>query len=178
MFDHNITFYGKHADYLRKLAPSKIAGESLIQRQTLFGSNIDVITVAPLIGFMFDRKSNQEHSDDITKNNIMLEQVLKVRAQLTLSFRLLMLLANDGNPSEEERIDRAFRYEGNPEKLKPLENIFFQYMRGGIEILYERLVRDANSTEDDIQNILSLAEECKSMVKGFSKEEINEMYKE
>lgn len=175
MFDHDITFYGKHADYLRKLAPSKIAGDSLTQGYTVFNSNIDIITAAPLVGLMFNRKSDRDLNNGITKNNIFLQQVVKVSAQLRLSFRILMLLANDENLSDEERINRAFRYESNPEKLKPLEDLFFQYMRGGIEVLYERLIKDSTSVDDDINNIFSFVEECKNMAKGVSKDDLAAM---
>ena len=56
LFSNNMKFTGKHADYLRKLAPSKKIGEHIMQRPSIFASNIEVLTAAPIIGFMYKRK--------------------------------------------------------------------------------------------------------------------------
>lgn len=172
MFDRPLKFTGKHADYLRKLAPSRISGENYLQRMTPFQANIDILVVAPLVGFSYGRRSSKDINKDITDNNIFMEQVQKIQEQLTLNFRTIMLLENEKHLEAQARIDRAFRFEADAEKLKPLEELFWDYTRGGIEILYERLVRDSDNTDDDMQNMFEFVEESTKLIKKASIEEL------
>ena len=60
MFDKNLSFSGRHADRLRKLAPSKIAGEQADQRLTIFGSYVEVLRL-PLAALLRGRSSAKHH---------------------------------------------------------------------------------------------------------------------
>lgn len=151
MFQKNITFHGKHADYLRRLAPSRIAGANFTQRQTIFLSNLDVVLAASIIGFVYNRKTVRDKDGDIPPNNILLEQLTTIQDQLELNYRLIMVLDNQTELSKEERINKAFRYDRNEEKRKPGDEVFWAYLRGGIEVLYEKLLEGSTSTDEDIQ---------------------------
>ena len=65
-----------------------------------------------------------------------------------------MLLDDKENLSIESRIDRAFKYDGDLEKSKASEDIFWAYVRGGIEYLYENLYEKSDNTQEDIRHIL------------------------
>ena len=153
MFDQTMTFYGKHANYLRQLAPSKIAGGSVEQRKTIFDNNMQVIELASIIGFIYKRKGELDKDTNIPKNNIFDEQVKKIKDTLELNYRVIMLLDGKNKISQDERLDRAFRYDRDEERRKAGDEIFLAYLLGGIELLYEELIEDSTSTEDDYENL-------------------------
>ena len=153
MFDKNMTFYGKHANYLRQLAPSKISGGAVEQRKSIFDNNMQVIELASIIGFMYKRKGEIDKDTSIPPNNIFLEQVMKIKDVLELNYRVIMLLDGKNKLSQDERLDRAFRYDRDEERRKAGDEIFLAYLLGGIELLYEELVEDSTSTEDDYENL-------------------------
>lgn len=162
MFDRNLSFSGRHADRLRKLAPSKIAGEQAGQRLTVFDRSVDVLPIAALVGFHWGRCCAADHEPKVTDMNIMLEQVNRVRDELEFEYRLIMLLHDKKHIAREERVNRAFRYDGNEEKRRAGDEVFFGYIRGGIDILYERILGSSTSTDEDVQNLFEFMEEFQS----------------
>lgn len=163
MFDKQMSFSGKHADYLRHLAPSKKAGENKIQRNTIFSSNIEVLKAAPVVGFLFERIGQVDRDNSITTNTIFLDQVLKIKKSLMQNYRLIMLLHDKDKVSVEERINRAFRYDRQPEKRTYGDKVFEQYMLGGIEILYEELVEGRDSLDEDVRGVAEFLMTCQNM---------------
>ena len=163
MFDKNLSFSGRHADRLRKLAPSKIAGEQADQRLTIFGSYVEVLPIAALVGFHWQRCCESDHQQNITDTNILLEQVNRVRDELEFEYRLIMLLHDKKHIAREERLNRAFRYDGNEEKRKAGDEVFFGYIRGGIDILYEKILGDSTSTDEDLLHLDEFLLEFHSM---------------
>ena len=65
-----------------------------------------------------------------------------------------MLLDDNDKLSIDNRIDKAFKYDADPEKSKAGEDIFWAYVRGGIEYLYENLYEKSDNTQEDIRHIL------------------------
>lgn len=56
-----------------------------------------------------------------------------------------MLLDKDYEPDEDKRIDKAFRHAG--EDPADMER-FDSYVRGGIDVLYEKLIDGATNVDD------------------------------
>ena len=139
MFDKNISFYGKHATYLRSLAPSRQYLEKSDKSATFFQSNIEVVLAAAVIGFIKHRKAISEGSKEVAPNNINI---------------IIMLLDDNDKLSIDNRIDKAFKYDADPEKSKAGEDIFWAYVRGGIEYLYENLYERSDNVQEDIRHIL------------------------
>ena len=176
MFDKPMSFSGKHADYLRHLAPSKKAGESKIQRSTIFASNIEVLKAAPVVGFLFERMGEVDHDNSITTNTIFLEQVLKIKNSLTQNYRLIMLLHDKDKTSVDERINRAFRYDRQPDKRSYGDKVFEQYMLGGIEVLYEELIEGKDSLDEDVRGVAEFLMTCQNMFGSkFSMDRIDQL---
>ena len=164
MFDKNLTFVGRHADYLRKLCPSKLAGEQGLQRSTFFTSNLEAIPAAAIVGFLYNRRSPEDKSNDkIPKNNIFLEQLNKKSEQLELDYRIIMLLHDKEHISSEERINRAFRYDRDEEKRAIGDEVYFSYMRGGIDVLYEKLLKGSTTTEEDVNRLFEFMMEFRNL---------------
>ena len=67
-----------------------------------------------------------------------------------------MLLDTDYEPDEDKRIDKAFRHMGENSED---EERFDSYVRGGIDVLYEKIIENASEPEDYINNLYDFIEE-------------------
>ena len=123
MFDKEMDFYGKHATYLRSLAPSRQYLEKSDQRVTFFRSNIEVVLAAAVIGFVKQRKAQSEGNKEVAPNNIFAQALINHKDELELIYRLIMLLGDNDKLSIDNRIDKAFKYDADPEKSKAGEAV-------------------------------------------------------
>ncbi len=155
MFDANLKFIGRHAQEIRELAPSKLAGGQAQQDQTIFSRYVDILPVAVVLGFLCHRRSSVDDTTGAAASatNILLEQVNQVRGSLEFAYRLVLLLHDKEHLSLQTRMDRAFRYDSDAKKRAAGDVIFFDYMRGGIDLLYENLLAETASTEEDVKNL-------------------------
>ena len=145
-----------------------------MQRNTFFSSNLEAIPAAAIVGFLYGRLEPEDRSNDsIPKNNIFLEQLNRKSEQLELDYRIIMLLHDKENIPSEERINRAFRYDRDLEKRSVGDEIYFSYMRGGIDVLYEKLYKGSTTTEEDINRLYDFMTEFKNLFcKKVSMDEI------
>lgn len=173
LFSNNMKFTGKHADYLRKLAPSKKIGEHIMQRPSIFASNIEVLTAAPIIGFMYKRKGKIDKNQNITDNNIFQEQLIKIKKVMLRNYRIILLLDDKENVSAQDRMDRAFKYDRDIERRQDGYNLFMSYLLGGIEVLYEQLLDGSTSTKEDYMNCCNFVEKYRKMVLKSSNEYVD-----
>ena len=72
------------------------------------------------------------------------DRVIYSGDELQYNFWLIMLLDANYEPDEEKRIDKAFRHYGQDPAD---EERFDSYVRGGIDVLYEKLVEGDSSPE-------------------------------
>ena len=147
MFDNQYDFVGKHGKYVIALT-SEFDSEKHVLYKTV---------MPPIIGFMYGRKSKIDKST-IDKKSIFLEQINKIRDDLDFSYKLIMLLDKNNENNEKERMNKAFNYIGT-EKSKKDELLFEEYLLGGIEILYEKLVLPAKKPEDYLGNLIDFLDE-------------------
>ena len=139
MFDKEYSFRGKHAEYVVKLT-----AEYDDKHHKLFNTNYDVYAIAPIIGFLYQRKAELNKTGDATK--IFPDKLI------------IMLLDEKHEADFNERINKAFRYYGQ-EKSAPDEELYENYVRGGVEVLYEKLIEPARSSEDYLTNLYDFIEE-------------------
>ena len=144
MFDKEFRFTGKHANYVTKLS-SKF-GDTTAK---IFDSNVNVYVQAPIVGFLFQKKSPIDNSSEDTAH-ILRDQILGYKQDLEFNMQLILLLDKEYEPDETKRVDKAFRNFGKDENDIEL---FSSYVRGGIEILYEKLIENASTSDDYIQNL-------------------------
>ena len=86
MFDKEYVFKGKHATYVKELT-SSFGKES---NYKIFSRNLDVLLLAPIIGFLNKKESViDKSSNDSTK--IFLEQMLNIKDDMTVSYTHLTL---------------------------------------------------------------------------------------
>lgn len=151
MFDKEYFFKGDHAEKVIKLT-AQFGSEPNIK---LFQRNLDVYLVAPIIGFLYGRKANLQTGIDRVINHT---QLIYEKTNLTFNYRLIMLLDAKYEPNKDERVNKAFRY-FNSEKAEPDEVLYEEYVRGGIDVLYEKLIVTANGPDDYIKNLYDFMEE-------------------
>lgn len=157
MFDRQYKFRGRHAFRVAEL--TKAFDE--LGRTALFKRNVDVYVNAPLVGFLYGRRAEPDNSkrpntnqDDI--QSIMADRVVLSSHDLQFDFWLIMLLDEEYEPDEEKRIDKAFRCMGqNPDD----EERFDSYVRGGVDVLYEKLMEGDTEPGDYVNRLYDFLSE-------------------
>ena len=145
MFDKQYRFKGKHA--LRVDQLTGVFDE--LSKAKLIDRNVDVYANAPLIGFLYGRTADFDdlknpETGQVYNQNVMGDRVIYSGDELQYNFWLIMLLDANYEPDEEKRIDKAFIHYGqNPAD----EERFDSYVRGGIDVLYEKLVEGDSTPE-------------------------------
>lgn len=150
MFDREYAFRGKHCDYVNKLTAKF---NSSLQ---LFRTNGDVYLIAPIVGFLYGRKSELDKKDNTAK--IFTDKLIKEQENLKFNYRLIMLLDENNEKDINERINKAFRYYGT-EKAKADEALYESYVRGGVEVLFEKLIATSTKPDDYLMNLYDFLEE-------------------
>ena len=142
-------FRGSHAERVTKLTSQfeSISGTKVFER------NVDVLCDAPLIGFLYNRRADLDNTKNPTTNevyntNVMGDRVIYSSEEMLFNFRLIMLLDSAYEHDAQKRIDKAFR-KHTPED----EERYDSYVRGGVDVLYEKLVEGATSTDDFVNRL-------------------------
>lgn len=157
MFDKQYRFRGRHAVRVDKLT-GVFDSDS---KAKLFDRNVDVYTNAPLVGFLYGRRAEIDNeknpeTNQVYNQNVMGDRVIYSQEELTFNFRLIMLLDKNYEPDEDKRIDKAFRHMGDDPAD---EERFNSYVRGGVDVLYEKLIEGASSLDDFISRLYDFIEE-------------------
>lgn len=158
MFDSLYTFKGKHADMVIALTGKfSLAAENGddIKKHALFDRNYDVYLLAPIIGFLYRRKANIDTSESNSTTKVFAEIIMRNIDDLRFNYQIIMLLDKENEPNSEARIEKAFRGTEN----KDDELLYNSYVLGGVEVLYEKLIKSANTADDYINNLYDFLDE-------------------
>lgn len=147
MFEKNILIKGKHATYMKAL----VANVDSNVGTGIFKRNLDVYLMAPIVGRLYGRKALPDDSNDST--SIHTEQLLAETDELEANFRTIILLEDRDVVDINKRVEQSFKYDRDVEKRKPYDEIMEQYILGGIEVMYEKILEDANDTDKVIMNL-------------------------
>jgi hypothetical protein len=177
LFQGQYWFRGTHADKVKKLTAEfdshdggSFSGEKeLIKHPKLFQYVHEVYQLAPVVGFLYKRKAdeNRENGSDIS---IFAEQMSTWKEVFQFNYNLIMLLDAEHEADFDARVDKAFRHYGT-EKALPDEALYESYVRGGIDVLYEKLIEPATSPDDYTKNLYEFMEEFENRY-GQSAEEV------
>lgn len=153
MFENNILIKGKHATYIKFLCEkTKLLGEGNAKNGAgVFKRYVDVLMVAPLIGVYNNLRASEDKSSE-DKANILAEQIIKEKRQLEFGYNLVMLVDNSQNLNADQKIDLIFRENGN-------FDLYMDYLRGGIEYLYNYFSNGASTRADYYEKIINLVNE-------------------
>jgi len=158
MFDKDYTFKGKHANIVTQLT-AELDSETKFK---FFDRNIDVLIIAPIVGYLYGRMSKKDDTGQITSDNIKkinFDQMNRESRTLNYNYELIMLLHNKSKDDIDTRLDRAFRYENGSEEKEECYKIFEEYVLGGIEVLQEKLLNNATNIDEYIYNISNFISE-------------------
>ena len=153
MLSRDYNFKGKHANIVTNLT-TELDGNTKFK---FFERNIDVLILAPLVGFLYGHTAERDDSgatDNIKKINF--DQMNREAITLNFNYELIMILNEKEKIPIEERLNLAFRNYKNPEEKAKADKLFESFLLGGIEILEEKLLSDANSVDDYIVNIYNI----------------------
>lgn len=150
VFDKEYAFKGVHADKVNEL--TKDFDNS---GNRLFVRNLDVYILAPIVGFLYQRMADVDTTPDIKPTKIFGDILMKNADQLMFNFRLIMLLDKKYEPNSEKRIEKAFKGNNSAED----ELRYEQYVRGGVDVLYEKLMEGVNNTNDYVIRLYDFLEE-------------------
>ncbi len=153
MFDKEYVFHGKHADIVKRLTNS--LGSDI--DRSLFKTNYDVYRIAPIIGYLYSRRASVDKSND-TNTKIFRDKMMDESDDLKFNFRILMMLINKDKPMEE-RVKIAFKMDNDDNARLEYDNVYNEYVLGGIEVLEERIFEDADDVDGYLMNLYKFLDE-------------------
>lgn len=157
MFGGDYLVKGTHGERMRFLSQQANKNDNNENGFGLFNGGINLYIIAPLIGVLKNRKA--EENTDGNQFKIFSDAFSNNRRNVETVYRLV-LLSEKNDLSNDEKINRAFKSDADPEMSKANLNLFHSYMRGGIDWLYERIFDNSATIEDDyIANLLEMVEE-------------------
>lgn len=154
MFDSDHTLTGKHATYTKHLNEAGV-----------FSRYIDVYLNGAIFGFLNGRKAGRDNTSN-DRGRIYADAFIKERTRCSFIYRLIMLLEETSGWSDQQRVDRAFREDCLEGAAKEANlELFHQYVRGGIEFLYEVFV-NCSTRDDYVSRIYELVTDFKEELDG------------
>lgn len=148
-------FYGTHsirANQLKELG--------------FFPALVDILAVAPIVGFEYGRRA-QRNDQDNEEKSMFLGQLKRIDTNAELNYKTIMLLDVDYEPKEEKRYQKAFQTAADQRLPEDLER-YEEYVRGGVDFLYEKLVGTGNTQSERLGELYEFVE---SFTNRYSKQE-------
>lgn len=151
MFDKDYTLTGKHATYAKYLK----------NEAKLYEHIVDVYMNGAVFGLLYNRRADRD-SDSKDKATIFADAFANRRERCVFLYRLVMLLEKKTDRDTQTRIDRAFRDDADEERSDQLlENLelFHEYVRGGIEVMYERFIEGGRDQDEFLEKAMDFMED-------------------
>ncbi len=138
-------FYGTHAIKVLQLCESRI-----------FKRFVDVLMVAPIVGFEYSRTAEENHEDG-EERKIFLKQLQDANARFEMNYKAIVLLDREHDSSEESRFKKAFQT--LPENREKVDlDRYESYVRGGIDYLHEKVFGNGNTPDERLYEIYDLTD--------------------
>lgn len=166
LFEADYTINGEHAKRLKLLAKKNardVDEPDSPQAAKIFERYIDVYMNAAVWGIYYRRRAKAEPSND--RARIYADAFNRERDNCIFLYRLVMLLDDSENLSPTERIDRAFRYDTLPDKAEEAKkniDLFHDYVRGGIDLIYEKFTAGCMTRDDYLEKTFDVITEFKA----------------
>ena len=138
-------FYGTHA----------LRADELVSLG-FFPRIVDVLMVAPVVGFEYGRTAERNTQDDADKS-VFLKQLNDANAQFELNYKAIMLLDKVYAPDADVRFRKAFQVMPENREKDDLEH-YEAYVRGGVDFLHEKLIGSGNTSTERLADLLDLVE--------------------
>ena len=128
---------------------------------------------AAVFGLLYGRTAKRD-SDSEDRARIYADAFANERENCIFLYRMVMLLDKTTEMSSEERINRAFRYDTQPEMIEQFRQnmeLFHDYVRGGIEVMFEQFTDGCQTQDDYLNKTYEIMTTFKSELEGVSYEE-------
>ena len=90
IFQKDYKIYGRHAEYVRALVGTNSSGTKIkSSRIPIFQRYVDVMAVAPIVGFIYKKRGVADSGEDIS---MLASQMMQISHILTRSYRIIMIL--------------------------------------------------------------------------------------
>lgn len=132
-FRKEFEFHGKHARMADELCSIKDIENNYFKRV------IDIYLLAAIVGFRFDRRAKVDYSSADTKS-IFPEVMNKEKENLDFIMQIILMLDNVKSMNSKESVIQAFKGALTKEQYIEYETKFNDYVRGGLEEIYESLI--------------------------------------
>lgn len=138
LFKKEFQFTGRHARMVEEMWDKNDAEHSYFTRL------IDLYITAAVIGFRTGNKVCVDYSD-ISPKSVFPEQLIGAKEDLDFILQMMLIIENqdlhtDNNRTEEDYIKKAFKEIESREEYEYYQNYFNDYVRGGVEVLYDMLI--------------------------------------
>lgn len=158
-FKRDYIISGKHGQQAVELKNDKDEQEGVeVDSKKLFNRNIDIFLLAPIVGFIYNRSVEKDNDTDLKKVTINSSQLINEKDRIEYNYQLIMLIDEKYEPDFNKRVDKAFKY-STPEDLER----FNSYIRGGIEILHEKIIKSSPTSEYYIDKFYEFIDEFQSV---------------
>lgn len=162
-FSADYEFTGKHSNMVNDLTNAIVDDKTKFSRQIkIFSRNVDIILPAALLGFIYNRRSIKDSKPNINDKKVAGAQMIQIKESLQFVMQMIILLDAHFEPNSEKRLDAAFRFFGKDEKYL---DRFEEYMRGGIEILHESIIKNDTSPFQITNNLLEFLDDFEQKFK-------------
>lgn len=162
MFDKDMQIRGKYATYWKALTQLPGNAVETSKNFKIFENYIYVYMVAPIIGLLNGRKGRHDPADDSKDTAGMLAEIqIKNASKLKYIYRLIVLVDDSLELTDEEKINMAFREDNNEESVKKGMELYTAYFLGGLEVLYETFVLECITEDDYIRKMFDFVTEFK-----------------
>ncbi len=133
---------GRFRDYVDRLWVKNTIQESMVKRL------VDIYAIAAVVGLAIGSRLEDDHTGG-DKRTVQLAQLAEAQQTLNPIMKLVLMLDESRNLSEEERIHSAFRVPETREEHDKNMELFHSYVRGGIEYMYQQLVVRQSDRNDE-----------------------------
>lgn len=174
IFETDYTINGTHATKLKFLAEKNSRDDAEPDNPKsakIFKRYIDVYMNAAVWGIYYRRKAKTESSND--RARIYADAFIRERDNCIFLYRLVMLLDDSENLTLTEKIDRAFRYDSLPDKADEVKknlDIFHDYVRGGIDLMFEKFTENCYNREEYLEKTFTVMTDFKKEMEGIDYE--------
>ena len=160
-FKKEYEFCGKHSRMVSELWVKDDIEHSYFKRL------VDIYVLAPLIGCRLDRKAPADNSS-YNPRSILPDQISKEKDKLDFIMQMILMTEYSDSKTPEECVNIALKGAENQEQYTAYMNLFNDYVRGGVEELYERLIVRKPDPHDEIQD--EKASNINELINWFYKE--------
>lgn len=152
LFENEIEFNGKYAKYVKFLK----------DQAKIFSTFREIYVVATIIGFVEDRKSKSNSTNEKDKDketrSIFASDLAKRKTDLKFMYQMIMLLdKSNENLSVDEIKNKVFKDDADEHSKTLRENmtIFHSYTCNGLEYLYEQF-KDIDQIDDKVKKLYEI----------------------